>query len=83
MKNCDLHNSSFNRVWLKTVITVKFALKNCIDSICQTSKNNFLDPFRAYFKFFEENHNIFSLFGPPKQSFQQHVTLKLHFLQEG
>ena len=39
-EKCNLHNTSFNRVWANTIITVNFALKNCIDSISQTSKKN-------------------------------------------
>ena len=51
MKNRDLHNSSFNRVWLKTIITVKFALKNHGDSISQSSKSSILDLFVNIFMF--------------------------------
>jgi len=62
-------------------MTVKTALKNCIDSISQTSKMIFLDPFRGYVYFFTENPSKDHFFGPPQQRFQQHVTPKLHFLQ--
>ena len=51
VENRMVYNSSFNRVWLKTVITVKLALKNCIDSISQTSNNIFLHPCCAYVHF--------------------------------
>ena len=51
MKNRDLHNSSFNRVWLKTTIIVRIALKNHGDSISQSSKSSILDLFREYVYF--------------------------------
>ena len=42
-------------------MTFKLALKNCIDSISQTSKMIFLDPFRAYVHLFKGNLSMFSL----------------------
>ena len=45
MESSDLHNSPFMRVWLKTDITMRFALKTNVDSIGQTSKSSSDDPF--------------------------------------
>ena len=69
LKNEILHNYFFNRVWLETTITVKFALKNCIDSTTQTSKMFFLDPFREYFHFLTHIPMNFRVFGTPRTDF--------------
>ena len=81
MKNKILHNYFLNRVWPETTITVKFALKNCIDSTTQTSKMIFLDPFRQDFHFLTEIPKIFMVFWTPKTDFSATCCLKSPFPQ--
>ena len=65
MKIRELHNSSFNRVWLKTVMTLKFALKNCVDSISQTLKMFFSRPISCICSFLTEVSMNFKVFRTP------------------
>ena len=44
-----LQNEFFNRVWRETTIIAEFAIKNCIDSISQTSKSSSERPKQAKF----------------------------------
>ena len=47
LKKMTLHNYSFNRVWPKTIIIVKIAVKNHIGPANQISISIFLDHFHA------------------------------------
>ena len=81
LKNEILHNYFFNRVWPETTITVKFALKNCIDSTTQSSKMFFLDPVREDFHFLIEIPMNFRDFWIPKTDFSATFGLKTPFPQ--
>ena len=77
-KNPILHNSSFMRVWPKTIIIVKFALKFWLDSTSQISKMIFLDPFREDFHFLPKIRDFLRVSGPSKLTFHQPLASKLH-----
>ena len=78
LKNPILHNSSFMRVWPKTIIIAKFALKFWLDSTSQISKMIFLDPFREDFHFLHKIHEFLMVSGPSKLTFHQPLASKLH-----
>ena len=54
--------SSKSRVWQKTVLPIRIAIKKLRDSASQTSKSSYFDPFRPRFSFFfmkmQEGHPI-------------------------
>ena len=67
------------RVWPKTIIIVKFALKFWLDSTSQISKMIFLDPFREDFHFLPKNLRIWEGFWTLKTDFSSTFGIKTPF----